>query len=115
MIIILGILATARVTELLTYEKIFASLREYFGIYNNVNTGQNTFMDSGNKLKDFVGNMLSCFSCTSVWVALFVSMLYFIYEPVFYGFAIFMTFSYVAVKLDTLDDFIKSIIHRNYK
>ena len=108
--IILGILAVARLTEIIVYEKIAIGFRSYFGIFYNPRTETNMLMEGDNKVKNFIGNMLSCYSCATVWVSMFVLGMYYIWKPVFIVFALWMTLSYIAVKLDTINDLIESYI-----
>ena len=72
---ILLVLGTLRITELLNYEKIFLPLREFFYIAHSPNT--TAFMGGGSKIKNFIGEMLSCFSCTSVWSAIGMILLFY--------------------------------------
>ena len=112
MSILLGIIATARLTEIFVYEDIMLSIREFFGIAKN-SYGETSLIDTNNKVKNFIGRMLSCFSCASIWGSIFVLSLYYIYEPVFYVFSLLMIFSYVAVKLDVVEDWFKSMVYKN--
>ena len=64
------ILATTRITEILNYEKIFTGLREYVGVYHDSN-GMPIGQDTNNRFV-FFGSLLSCYRCTSVWVAIIV-------------------------------------------
>lgn len=64
--IILQLLAITRLTEILQYERIFLPLREAVGIYHDGDGIPVTHDDTHRYA--FFGSLLSCFSCTSVWV-----------------------------------------------
>ncbi len=113
--IIIGVLATRRITQILVDEDIFLSLREYFGIMYNYDLRKGILMEGDNKLKNFIGNVLSCHSCTSVWVSMFVVFLFYISQPVFYVITIWMVFSYLSVQLNSLEGLVKAVTNKLYK
>lgn len=72
------ILAIIRITEILINERIFMPLREAVGIYHNAE-GTPIGRNEEHPLA-FFGGMLECFSCTSVWVTIFLIALLKLYR-----------------------------------
>ena len=68
-------LATFRITHLFVYDSIFSSIKA--PLYTEVVVDEEVYLSPKNKL----GEMLSCHWCTSVWVSLFLFLL-FIYVPI---------------------------------
>lgn len=96
---ILAGFAVWRITELFVTDKIMAPVREFFGIAHTETVSLGRVEDKG-RFKNFVGDLLSCFRCTSVWAALFVAvLLQFDYPVVNVVLAVF-GFSQIAIFMD---------------
>lgn len=95
--LILGMIATNRISEILVHEKIFQDFRYWLGIsYDEYGP---LYVDKTNPIKGFIGELLTCTSCTGVWVALCLGILY-IKSPTLFDFiATAFTFSWGSNKL----------------
>ena len=71
-----AVLAAWRLTELLVYDAIFERVREWFGIAHDINGVSLGQMEDLGTLRNFVGALLSCVRCTSVWVGFGVAVLW---------------------------------------
>lgn len=60
-------LAIIRISEIIVYERIFLSLREWLGVYHDSNATPIAVDDT--HPRSFFGHLISCVSCTSVWVS----------------------------------------------
>lgn len=72
-------LAVWRVTSIVRSEDIAAPVRKLFGIYE-----EESFIVYPDT---FIGNLLKCFWCTSVWGAAACVVLYYVFMPALYIFA----------------------------
>ena len=68
----LAIFATLRLTEILCFEKIFKPVREAVGFGYNEEGEIISYEDN------FLVHLLLCPRCTSVWLAAFITFLYFV-------------------------------------
>lgn len=71
-------LATWSVVEIVHHGSLFGKLRS---------TWLKWGMEEENTVKHFIGNLMSCPFCFSVWVGLFFGLTYFLTWPLAYGFA----------------------------
>lgn len=71
-------LAVTSLTDLLVYQKIADPIRRFFGFEFDGAGYSIGRKDTGNRIKDFFGDALTCFRCTSVWVAISMVVLSFI-------------------------------------
>lgn len=83
-LLLVGVLATWRLTSLLHYEdgpyQIFEKLRRWAGAFQeNAHEGR---LALTSLCKSFLGGLLSCFWCLSVWMAGGVVILLLLFEPV---------------------------------
>ena len=92
-------LATSRLTNILVGEKIAIPIREFLGVYHDqtgspsmysinedreVKVGNITFKGKKiDSLLNFFSGAISCPLCTSVWVALFLVLLYYVNKKLF--------------------------------
>ena len=70
---LLGLLAIANLTRILSYDKIMQPVREYFGIAHDDEGYKVTMFENESAVKNFIGQALFCFRCTSVWAGFFVA------------------------------------------
>ncbi len=77
---IVAALATFRITSILHHEEIAAPFRKYFG--GVLIAEEWTYPDT------FIGRLLGCFWCVSVWVGLFCSILVYIRPELLVPFAL---------------------------
>ena len=80
--LVIGILAVARLTLLLTEEigpmDMFLLIRKYFGLLDIINEDgsiEKIRIEQDNKLKENIAEILSCNMCCSVWAGVFVVIL----------------------------------------
>lgn len=77
---IVAALATFRITSIIHHEEIAAPLRTYFG-------GQ-FLLEEWSYPETFMGKLLSCYWCISVWIGAFCSILVYIRPEVLLPFAL---------------------------
>ena len=75
-------LAAWRLTSILNREYIAWPLRKALGAKKDATTGGENYPDT------VFGYLISCFICLSVWVSLLILILWFIYPPLIYPFAL---------------------------
>lgn len=93
-------LATNRIAEILVYEKVFAGLRSWLGIrYYDQGDGLRVWIDAQNPVKKFIAEMLTCTSCTGVWVAIGMILLAKLWATGAETLANIFTVSYIANKI----------------
>ena len=71
--LLVAILATERLTSIVYREKIAEPLRYWIGERKDIHTGLDSFPDT------FLGKLFACFWCLSVWVALLVTIVWYIF------------------------------------
>lgn len=81
-LIILG-LATWRVTSIINQESIFEGFRKLLGIRVEANTGLIVY-----ERDNFLTNMVACFWCLSVWVAIGIFVINYYVPEIPYIFAV---------------------------
>ena len=91
LIIILMALSTQRLTHFITKEKIIKSLRDYI----KAKSQSNSFMYTLHEL-------IICPWCTSMWVALFVIIVYYVFPIISIPFFILLSISGVASIIQAL-------------
>lgn len=71
-------LAVVSLTDLLVYQKIFTPVRAFFGFEHDAEGYSKGRKPTGVKWRDFFGEALTCFRCTSVWVSIILVLLSFL-------------------------------------
>jgi hypothetical protein len=90
------ILASFRVTRLIVFDQITEFFRKIFleEVEEQNKDGQTEIyiVPKSGKIRGFIGELISCYWCTGVWVAIFLTFLYYFFpaicEPVVLIFAI---------------------------
>lgn len=82
-------LASWRIASIIHHEKIAAPFRRLLGV-RELTEDTWTYPDN------FIGDLIECFYCTSVWTSFFVSVVMFVFPPVLVPFAL----STVAIILE---------------
>lgn len=67
--ILVGTLATWRLTRIINEERIAQPIRRRFGEHTDIVTGHPTYPAT------FMGYLISCFWCLSVWVAILITLM----------------------------------------
>lgn len=97
-ILLLGILATWRISSLFVHEKgpfhIFSILREAIGIQHDNDDNPYAY-PSG-----FLGELFSCVWCFSIWIGIFLAILYFISASVYVWITLPLAWSAGAILLE---------------
>ena len=76
------IFATWRMTSIINREKIAYPIRKLIGEKIDYASGMTSAPDT------FVANLITCFMCLSVWVALGMFLVFQVYPPIVYVFAL---------------------------
>jgi len=92
---VIALLATERITSIIYREKIAAKIRYLAGERIDSATGLEIFPFIETR---FIGKLFNCFWCLSVWVGLFVTLIWFIFPYALLPFAL----SYLAMVLDEM-------------
>jgi uncharacterized protein DUF1360 len=87
--VIVGGLAAWRLTSIIHHEKVAAPFRKLLGVKELTETDW-AYPDT------FIGELIECFWCTSVWVSIIVSIIVFFFPPILLPFA----FSTVAIMIE---------------
>jgi hypothetical protein len=99
--VILGTLTALNLADLLHQDKIFKPLREHIGILHDE---EGYIVDRivyekddgfSGKIYNFIGEVLTCHRCTSVWTSLFTALLY-SNKPLYRFFTLFMGISWLV-------------------
>lgn len=78
---VVGSLAAWRISSIIHHEKIAAPFRRLLGV-KEITQSDWSYPDT------FIGNLIECFYCTSVWVALGVSVVLILFPLVLVPFAL---------------------------
>lgn len=88
--LVVACLASWRIASIIHHEKIAAPFRKLLGVKELTELDW-TYPDN------FIGELIECFYCTSVWTSIFVSVAMFLFPPVLIPFAL----STVAIILES--------------
>ncbi len=86
--LILGVLATWRITSIISQEKIFEPLRRILGEKETTHIAENGFTYTDYEYTTFISKLISCFMCLSVWVGMFNTVMLFVFPYFFLPFAL---------------------------
>jgi len=80
------ILASFRLTRLIVFDRITESFRKLFldEVEEQNNDGQTEvyIVPKSGKISGFFGELISCYWCTGVWVAIFLTLLYYFFPSI---------------------------------
>lgn len=98
------VLASFRLTHLIVFDEITSFLRDPFiSVTFETDaaggmTRQLTF--KGGPIRQWIGQLLSCYWCVGIWAALFIVLLYF-YVPAAYPFLLLLAIAGAAAVIET--------------
>lgn len=107
--IIIISLATFRVIRLVTFDKIFAFVREWFFVRD----AQGMVQKPAGGPRRTVAELIECIWCTGLWAALFVSVLYFATDVTRF-FVIILAIAAIATVLQNFSQMITRIGTHNH-
>jgi len=108
--LILLILASFRITRLFVFDRITEFIRNKFlkevEEMDEAGHPEIYIVPRSGKIRGFIGQLISCYWCTGVWVAIFLTVLYYLFpricEPVVLIFAIAGAASFLETILQRL-------------
>lgn len=100
-------LASFRLTRLVVYDTITEFLRKPFHktVVEELPDGSiESFIEiKGNGFRYWIGELISCYWCTGVWVAVFLYSGFVLYPVVFKPFIVIMAISGIAALIETIN------------
>ncbi|MGP7817244.1 DUF1360 domain-containing protein [Niallia sp. 01092] len=103
---ILLILASFRITRLMVYDTITEFIRnivlEEITEKNEAGQDEIYYVPKSGKVRSFFGELISCYWCTGVWSAIFLTLLYFLFPVVYTPFVLVFAIAGAAALIEAL-------------
>ncbi|MFT8321078.1 MAG: DUF1360 domain-containing protein [Bacillus sp. (in: firmicutes)] len=103
---ILLILASFRITRLMVYDRITEFIRnivlEEITEKNEAGEDEIFYVPKEGKVRGFLGELISCYWCTGVWSAIFLTLLYFLFPAICTPFVLVFAIAGAAALIETL-------------